>query len=571
MKKIGIGLIIVILSIMTFMLGFGYRKNEVPNEFYQVYLDDELIGTIKSKDELTEYIEQQGHTIRKTVEDYKFLLDYNCKNDMTSEEKDRYNSILSEFKKNFATELKLLEKESIVKQNQTTGSIDCVEGILTENEKYLINNYILKNQIYLSVDEINEPNGLQIRKFTTYNSNTISVEKIYETISEKKSFTVKGYQISIKSKGSDTEEDAVKIIYVLNKDTFEKAVQSMIKTFLGEENYNAYYNETQEKIETVGSYINNVYVEENITIKEMQIPVDEIIYIDDATLAKYLLFGTTDNQQTYVVKEGDTISSIAMNHKISTSEFLISNREFTSEESLLFTGQEVVIGVTDPQIKVVVEKEIREDVESQYTTTERINPDKVIGDDRVIQKGVNGLLRVSRLTKIVNGEVISVEPIGENEILKYPIEEIIERGGKAVPHIGTLNNWAWPTNQGYMITSYYQWRINPVTGKREFHTGLDIAGTGYRSPIYAANNGTIITSGWSTGGWGNYIIIDHNNGYYTMYAHMDERIAQVGQTVAKGMVIGYMGSTGLSSGVHVHFEVWYGGQWQRINPLNVYY
>ena len=259
-----------------------------------------------------------------------------------------------------------------------------------------------------------------------------------------------------------------------------------------------------------------------------------------------------------------------MNHKISTSEFLISNREFTSEESLLFAGQEVVIGVTDPQIKVVVESEVREDVESQYTTTERINPDKIIGDDVVIQKGVNGLLRVSRLTKTVNGEVISVEPIGENEILKYPIEEIIERGGKAVPNIGTLNNWAWPTNQGYMITSYYQWRISPVSGKREFHTGLDIAGTGYRSPIYAANNGTVITSGWSNGGWGNYIIINHNNGYYTMYAHMDERIAQVGQTVPKGSVIGYMGTTGWSTGVHLHFEVWYGGQWQRINPLSVY-
>ena len=137
MKKIGIGLIIVILSIMTFILGFGYRKNEVPNEFYQVYLDDELIGTIKSKDELTNYIETQGNIIRKTVEDYKFLLDYNCKTDMTTEEKNQYNNILSEFRKKYSSELKLLDKENIINTIGTTGSIDCVNGTLTENEKYL--------------------------------------------------------------------------------------------------------------------------------------------------------------------------------------------------------------------------------------------------------------------------------------------------------------------------------------------------------------------------------------------------------------------------------------------------
>ena len=570
MKKIGLGLFIIILSVMTFLLGFDYRENEIPNEYYQVYLDDQMIGTIKSKKELYDYIEIEGNKIKQTVEDYQYLLDYDCKKEISNEEEKKFDNILNQFRKDYLTELKLLEKENLINNTVSMDMINCLDGRLTNNEKYLLNNYILKNQIYLYAEEINEPNGLQIRKVATYNNETQPVEEIYEIIKEEKPFTVKGYQISLKSVDSETDKTVLKNIYVLEEDTFKKAVESMIKTFLGEEDYNAYYNETQTKIQTVGYYINNVYVDENITIKEMQIPVNEIIYIDDVTLAKYLLFGTTDQQQTYIVQEGDTISSISMNNKISTSEFLISNREFTSEESLLFPGQQVVIGVTDPQIKVVVEKEVKEDVESKYTTTERINPDKVIGDDRVVQKGVNGLLRVSRLTKSINGDVVSVEPIGENEVIKYPIEEVIERGGKAVPNVGTYNNWAWPTNPGYMITSYYQWRISPVSGKREFHTGLDIAGTGYRSPIYAANNGTVITAGWSNGGWGNYVVINHNNGYYTMYAHMDQQIMKVGQTVAKGTVIGYMGTTGYSTGVHLHYEVWYGGQWQRMNPLSVY-
>lgn len=570
MKKFGIGFIVVVLSLMTFVLGFDYRDNEIPNEYYQVYLDDELIGTIKSKDELENYIKNEGETIKNKVTDYQFLLDFECNNDLTEEDKKRYNKILNDFKDEYSSELKLLEKGNIIDNSKTNSLENCANGELTDNEKYLLNNYILKNQIYLYADQINEPNGLQIRKVTTYNNSFTDAKEIYEKIAEKKSFTVKGYQISIKSVDTETNENTVKTIYVLNEDVFKKAVESMIKTYLGEDDYKVYYDETQTKIETVGYYINNVYVEENITIKEMQIPVDEVIYMDDVTLASYLLFGTTDKQRTYVVQEGDTISSIALNNKISTSEFLISNRQFKSESSLLFAGQEVVIGVTDPQIKVVVEKEVREDVESKYNTTERINPDKVIGDDSVVQKGENGILRVSRLTKTVNGDVISVEPVGENEVLKYPVDEVIERGGKAVPNVGTLTNWAWPTNQGYMITSYYQWRISPITGKREFHTGLDIAGTGYRSPIYAANNGTVITAGWSSGGWGNYVVINHNNGYYTMYAHMDQQIVKVGQTVAKGTVIGYMGHTGWATGDHVHFEVWHGGEWQRINPLEIY-
>ncbi len=576
MKKVGMGLIITILSLMIFILGFDYRANEMPNEYYQVYLDDKLIGTIRSKDELTNYISAEGEKIKKQVEDYQFLLDYDCNDNMSDSLEERYNQILANFNEEYDSELKLLAKGELMNQKNSIAINNCLSGRLTDNEKYLLNNYILKHQIYLYADKINEPNGLQVRKVTTYNNQTTPVSEIYEEISEDKSFTVKGYQISIKSIDSETAKTTIQNVYVLNPDIFKKAVESMIKTYLGELDYNAYYDGTQTKIQTIGYYINNVYVEENITIKEMQIPVDEIIYIDEVTLAKYLLFGTTDKQQVYIVQDGDTISSIAMNNKISTSEFLISNRQFTSESSLLFPGQQVVIGVTDPQLKVVVEKEVREEVESKYNVTERINPDKVIGNDTVIQKGENGLLRVSRLTKSINGDVISVEPVGENEILKYPIDEVIERGGKAVPNIGS-GSWAWPTNPGYMITSYYQWRISPINGRREFHTGLDIAGTGYRSPIYAADNGTVIVaaggcggSGSCNGGWGNYVVINHNNGYYTMYAHMDELNVKQNQVVAKGTPIGYMGHTGWATGDHVHYEVWFGGEWQRINPLDIY-
>ncbi|MNE99280.1 Murein DD-endopeptidase MepM [compost metagenome] len=101
---------------------------------------------------------------------------------------------------------------------------------------------------------------------------------------------------------------------------------------------------------------------------------------------------------------------------------------------------------------------------------------------------------------------------------------------------------------------------------------MDITGTGHGSPIYAANNG-VITEATSHYSYGNYIVVNHNNGYYSLYAHMSRLNVKVGQVVGRGSVIGYMGSTGHSTGTHLHFEIWKGkpmGGGYRINPYTVY-
>ena len=93
------------------------------------------------------------------------------------------------------------------------------------------------------------------------------------------------------------------------------------------------------------------------------------------------------------------------------------------------------------------------------------------------------------------------------------------------------------------------------------------------SPVYASDNGTVITSEMH-GSYGNYIIINHNNGYYTSYAHMSKLIAKVGDTVAQGQTIGLVGSTGRSTGPHLHFEAWRGGApyrgGTRFNPMTLF-
>ena len=124
---------------------------------------------------------------------------------------------------------------------------------------------------------------------------------------------------------------------------------------------------------------------------------------------------------------------------------------------------------------------------------------------------------------------------------------------------GKLN---MPTKGG-VNTSSYGMRIHPVTGKSKMHTGLDIgAATG--TNIVAAEAGTVIVSTYESG-YGNYIVISHGGGMTTLYAHCSARLASVGQKVTRGQLIGKVGSTGLSTGPHLHFEVRINGAFQ--NPL----
>ena len=136
-------------------------------------------------------------------------------------------------------------------------------------------------------------------------------------------------------------------------------------------------------------------------------------------------------------------------------------------------------------------------------------------------------------------------------------------GGSSV---GT-GNLVWPSYCTY-ITSRQGPRTHPVTGEYKNHGGTDI-GASYGSAIYSADNGKVIESsdGWN-GGYGNYVMIDHGNGMQTLYAHMSSRAVSVGQAVSRGQVIGYVGSTGMSTGAHLHFEMYVNGA--RINPQSRY-
>ena len=357
-----------------------------------------------------------------------------------------------------------------------------------------------------------------------------------------------------------------KTIYVLKENTFKTAVNTIINTFVGKEKYEAYKNKTQSKIDTTGEIVENVYVDENITIKETNIPVDKKIYTSATSLSKYLLYGSNAKQSEYTVKAGDTIETVAFNNEISPDELLLSNDTLTSTNNLLYPGQTLKIVATNPKISVVEESFVVKDTKSKYKTEEKYDDSLVMGEEKTLQEGQDGLDRVSQNVKQVNGEIVYVDPKGK-QVIKSPVNKVIVKGSKNVPEVGSLSNWGWPTDSGWTLSSNYGYRS--MWGRRELHTGLDISGTGYGSKIYATNNGKVMIAEYHYS-YGNYVVVNHNNGYMTVYAHMSRINARVGQTVAKGQVIGYVGCTGSCTGPHVHYEVWKGTKYKHVNPSVLY-
>ena len=124
---------------------------------------------------------------------------------------------------------------------------------------------------------------------------------------------------------------------------------------------------------------------------------------------------------------------------------------------------------------------------------------------------------------------------------------------------------AWPVaKSGTYITSAYGTREHPVHGVTKFHTGIDIGNAGFGAPIIAAADGVVSMASYY-GGYGNCVMINHGNGISTLYGHGQKILTSVGSTVKKGDLIMEVGSTGVSTGPHLHFEVRINGS--HVNPM----
>lgn len=232
---------------------------------------------------------------------------------------------------------------------------------------------------------------------------------------------------------------------------------------------------------------------------------------------------------TYTVVEGDTIEEIALRHGVSTETLLYINDMYADD--ILHIGQELLIPTMDALVYTVVEGDtmwgVADAFDADFDEIVAANPD--VNAD-ALQPGdilfVPGGTPPSRRTMVAS------------------------RGGSRTP-AATGSFAIWPV--WGEVTDWFGWRVHPVTGVWHLHDGIDLnAPTG--TPVAAVAPGTVTTAGW-LGGYGYAVKVDHGDGIMTMYAHLSEVAVSPGEWVETGEIIGYSGSTGNSTGPHLHFTV----------------
>lgn len=300
----------------------------------------------------------------------------------------------------------------------------------------------------------------------------------------------------------------------------------------------------KKKLKPDESRVTKVSFSKDITISEETVSPDEILTKKKGL--KKLEKGTLEDE-VHEVEKGEVLESIANDYDLSMDDILEVNSGIT-EDSTLQIDQEIHVTAYHPYMDVLVEEERTDEEKTPFEKKVEETDDLYKGEKEVTQKGSDGKKEVHYAIMKKNGERINKEET-DHQVVKKPVKKIVRKGTKVIPSRGT-GNLNWPADGGY-ISSHQGTRW----GKQ--HKGIDIAGPDSRA-ISAADNGVVTDAGHS-GGYGNKIEIDHNNGMKTVYAHLSSIDVNVGQTVEKGHKLGVMGSTGNSTGVHLHFEVYENG------------
>ncbi len=223
-------------------------------------------------------------------------------------------------------------------------------------------------------------------------------------------------------------------------------------------------------------------------------------------------------------------------------------------------------------LTVVVTKEETERELIEFKEEVKPEPKLHVGEEQVAVKGEEGIKQIKKVAVYENGENVE-EQVVEEELVKEPVEQVVLAGTKAYDGYGgssvvedhgvsydedaTYEELKLPVDTTYVSSPY-----GPRWGR--IHQGLDF-GLAQGNNIYAADGGKVYSAG-SCGGYGNLVKIDHGNGMQTYYAHCSEILVSEGQQVGAGEVIALVGSTGNSTGPHLHFEVIINGV--RVDPLN---
>lgn len=316
--------------------------------------------------------------------------------------------------------------------------------------------------------------------------------------------------------------------------------------------------------ETLNEMLNKYLEMDNVTEAHF---TKKIVYNEGLYLTEYMvnpdvmcktITGNAKEDMFYTIEDGDTFTLISEITGLSIDELLELNPNITNPD-ICRAGDELLIQKAEPFLQVEYTKSIVTKTEIPYDSVTQEDDTLPSGKTEVVTEGEMGIQTDVTEIKYLDGEEISVTNL-DTQLTKEPVTQVIAVGTglnvqedvsahTSYDFNGTLGigQYIWPVDGGYIS--------DPFVSNRN-HKGLDIAAPSGTS-IFAGASGTVVSAGWNSGGYGYFVMIDHQNGYATLYGHMSKVMAVAGQWVNAGDVIGLVGSTGDSTGNHLHFEVRY--------------
>ena len=385
---------------------------------------------------------------------------------------------------------------------------DLVQGALTEDK---------------NVDVVIDPaSDIEFKRVSALGNVEIdSSEEVLKHLSYMGNLNVKAYGIYINGE---------KVGSVENKETAAKVLQDIKDR----------YTSKRE-----GAKIEEAVFIENVEARQTNTELEDVF--SEKEMVKRLC--TSGEKETmYKVVVGDTLADIAKRYSVDENDILEDNPGVDKKK--LEVGSTLLIKQNAPVLTVQITELVTYEKEIEHEVDKQEDADMYEGDTKTKQAGENGVSEITSRIVLINGEEKEETPL-VTTVKKEPVTEIITVGTKERPPTVGSGKYIWPLSGGYTLTSNFGGRWGTT------HEGIDL-GVSVGTTVMAADGGTVTYSGYS-GAYGYLVIIDHQNGMETRYAHNSELLVSVGDKVYQGQSIAKSGNTGRSTGPHLHFEVRVGG------------
>lgn len=412
---------------------------------------------------------------------------------------------------------------------------DEVVGLINSKDEYdsFVENH-MKELLQQYPDQvIYAPTNVRLEEeVTLLPVDTIDNTVVLSQVAEKADFKTSANVVTI-----GEQQFAVKDASVV-----ESTLMDLMKYYTGADNLSKIMdteNPIQSLTETGSQYI-GAKVVEPVKVESSYAAPDEVLTADQ--LRRMMLYGQTEPMQTVTFGEDSSLWYIARDYGLTEEQLILLNPQVDGLKWGELLGMELDVTPLNPMIHIQTEQE-KVNITTIGYETEYIDDETMLkGQTKVSQSGQSGEFLTRTKVEYINGEQSNSTVVEETQ-LSEPVKEVIIRGTKVVSGVGT-GNWVWPTTSRSVTCGYLCY---------SGHYAIDIsASTG--QAVYAADNGVVVSASYNAA-YGNVILINHKNGYYTRYAHLNSTNVKAGDVVEAGQTIGGAGNTGNSTGTHLHFEI----------------